>query len=173
MWKRIKAMWNLAFGPFPDIEPPSTIVNNYLPPLPKAAMRVFVNGKEYEWWVTANTPWKWPEFFTVGKSPRFDIFRQVGYEEIIEEEIFKDGSPMVEMLADAVHDVWVGWMEYQFTKGFTSVSGDWIMNKGSYDRWNRQMKTPYAKLSEAEKKSDRDIAKRYLTTIFGPDWEWD
>jgi len=177
MLKRIKAMWNRAWGPFdpgPKIEP---IIYNMYPVVPKPDRRVIANGVEYEWWVTANTPWEWPEFFTLGRSPNYDIYRQVGYEEVIEgeteeatptrenlfEEIFKDGSPMVEVFADAVHDVWADWMIYMFTRGeYLEDPKGWTMDGAAFRRWKRQMATPYADLPEEEKVSDRQIAKRYL-----------
>ena len=176
MWNRIKAMWSRAFGPF-YLETAETIVNNYYPVPPKPDRRAIVNGLEYEWWVHANTPWAWPEFFSLGESPNYDIYRQVGYGEIIDgeseeftppsedpfEEIFKDGSPMVEIFADAVHAVWADWMVYMFTRGeYLPDPKGWTMDGTAFRRWKRQMATPYAELTEEEKVSDRQIAKRYL-----------
>jgi hypothetical protein len=82
--------------------------------------------------------------------------------ENIEEPIFEDGDPKLERMADVVHQVWCNWMEYLFTKGWTLQDKGFKIDSGSVKRWKRQMKRPYAELSEDEKQSDRDIARRYL-----------
>ena len=76
---------------------------------------------------------------------------------------FVDENSKLERMADEAHQVWCNWMEYMFKQGSTrSDNGPWIMNESAKRRWARQMITPYAQLSESEKASDRDIAKRYL-----------
>jgi hypothetical protein len=175
MLEKIKAMWNRVFGPF-YTEGPTTINNYgelYQPVIeavtPKLPENVIVNGMEYEWWVHANVPWDWPGYFSVGKSPNYDIYRRLNYEELAPfESIFKDGSPMVELIATKVHDVWAGWMKYQFTRGlYLPYPKAWKMDGSAYRRWQRQMITPYSELPEEEKESDRKIAKEYLRLIMG------
>lgn len=83
--------------------------------------------------------------------------------------LFKDGDHDLERMADEVHQIWCEWMEYLFKQGkHMSVSGQsvWVMNDSSKRRWRRQMRTPYAMLSEGEKASDREIARRYLNNAF-------
>jgi len=80
---------------------------------------------------------------------------------------FADGDPKLELMSDEVHQVWCMWMEYLFTQGQPYLAGlkgegRFIIDAKSVTRWKRQMITPYAQLSEGEKKSDRDIARRYL-----------
>lgn len=75
-----------------------------------------------------------------------------------------------EELAAYAHEAWSGWMKYQFSKGYElfDESGKaigWVMPKDSFDRWRRQMNTPYADLPESEKASDRDEADKMLAII--------
>jgi hypothetical protein len=68
--------------------------------------------------------------------------------------LLPSGNPKLERMADEVHQVWCEWMQYMFSQDFYA-----------YIRWIRQMKTPYAQLSESEKESDREIARRYLEIV--------
>lgn len=77
-----------------------------------------------------------------------------------------------EEFAALQHDIWANWMRYMFTQGYTAPQtsrfGDvdvWYMWTRQYDRWQRQMNTPYEKLSEKEKDSDREIAWRQLRAL--------
>ena len=56
-------------------------------------------------------------------------------------------------------------MEYLFSKGTFNDDGTWTMPQWDVERWTRQMKTPYAELSEDEKDNDRDEADRVLELI--------
>jgi hypothetical protein len=85
------------------------------------------------------------------------------------EKKYKNGDPNLERMADEVHQVWTNWMRYMLGNGFPRPGGGWIMNDDVYKRWQRQMNTPYAQLSEKEKESDREIARRYLDVA---DTEW-
>jgi len=72
-----------------------------------------------------------------------------------------------EILAAEAHDAWSGWMEYLFTKCIQNTDKSVTIPKSMVDRWKRQLDTPYAKLSEQEKDSDRKEADRYLKIING------
>lgn len=83
-----------------------------------------------------------------------------------------------EMLAKATHEMWAHWMRYLFSRAAFQYGQAWI-NSADVERWTRQMKTPYEELHESEKDSDRDIADRFLLSIFNsvkPSWndapEW-
>jgi len=168
MFERIKAMWSRAWGPFYVESPPTTTVNNlYYPVLHKALQRFVLDGVEYEYWVNANTPWDEPGFVSMGRSPDYDIYRQVGYDKLIGhfDERFEDGNLLLEKLANKVHDIWIGWMRYQSTKGFEGPRGQFTIDAESVARWERQAATPYTGLSEGEKTSDREIARQYLRLI--------
>ena len=78
------------------------------------------------------------------------------------------GSPRTELreqLAALAHAQWSGWMRHLFSKLYMlpNLGVDqqgYRMRQIEYDRWLRQVKTPYADLSEAEKESDRKEADR-------------
>ena len=66
-----------------------------------------------------------------------------------------------EALAALCHEQWSGWMEYLFNN-CEDIQGMTTLPAWADERWRRQMMTPYAKLSEAEKESDRHEADRIL-----------
>jgi len=81
---------------------------------------------------------------------------------------------MLEKLAALAHEQWSGWMEYLFSKcveeerfenGKYFKTGNMIIPKWAFDRWKRQLYTNYKDLSEGEKESDRDEARRVLEVI--------
>jgi len=81
---------------------------------------------------------------------------------------------LIEQLSDKEHDSWARWMSYLFSK-----CDDWyetdVNEQGVYagkiipselvERWQRQIETPYAELSEREKQSDRDEVAHILPII--------
>lgn len=78
-----------------------------------------------------------------------------------------------EDLAEYAHEAWSGWMKYLFSKGeyrwveaptesHGKVERVWIMPQWAVERWTRQMNTPYADLSEEERKSDREEADKMI-----------
>ena len=82
-------------------------------------------------------------------------------------------SEQLEKVAALCHDQWSGWMRYLFSKCDLEISsvlsalenGAVIMPKWAAERWSRQMKTPYAELSEDEKESDRNEARKFLAML--------
>ena len=72
-----------------------------------------------------------------------------------------------EKLAGYAHRAWSGWMKYLFSKGKFNIDGTWTMPKWAVDRWARQSETPYSKLPESEKKSDRGEADRMIRIVEG------
>jgi hypothetical protein len=75
------------------------------------------------------------------------------------------GVDMREQLAALAHEQWAGWMRYLFSKGVRPVTGGVYLPSEWSDRWARQMNTPYAELSEAEKESDHTEADRVLAVV--------
>lgn len=70
-----------------------------------------------------------------------------------------------EQLAALAHEQWSGWMRYLFGKcTYPGPSGVRMPSEWA-ERWMRQMNTPYAELSEAEKESDRLEADRVLDLV--------
>lgn len=67
----------------------------------------------------------------------------------------KKNKRLIDLLANLEHEQWSHWTDY-FYKNDTSKNRD---------RWNKQMKTSYFKLSEKEKESDRKWARKVLMII--------
>lgn len=81
-----------------------------------------------------------------------------------------------EALADYAHEAWAGWMRYLFSKCEEHTVARLLAGPGDepvhqiipmecVQRWQRQMVTPYAELSEQEKDSDRKEADK-MVSIF-------
>ena len=71
-----------------------------------------------------------------------------------------------EKLADLAHSQWSGWTEYLFEKSIRHPrTGGVTIPHTLVKRWVRQMRTPYAELSESEKDSDRKEADKFLTVL--------
>lgn len=85
----------------------------------------------------------------------------------------KEPPDLREALAALCHEQWSGWMAYLYslcsTRLFDSGIGQNLavheFRREVYDRWQRQMNTPYNQLSNDEKESDRKEADRFLTLI--------
>lgn len=71
-----------------------------------------------------------------------------------------------ERLAKEIHSIWSHWMKHLFSKAVWR-DGEHFIPKESFDRWWRQMKTPYDLLSEKEKESDRHQADKLLPLLQG------
>jgi len=72
---------------------------------------------------------------------------------------------LTEDLADYAHTSWAGWMKYLFKKSVENKDGTVTIPKDLVDRWKLQMTTSYKKLSEKEKESDRDEARKIIVAI--------
>ena len=68
-----------------------------------------------------------------------------------------------ERLASAVHESWSHWMQHLFSKATDNPDGSVTIPATFTDRWRRQMKTEYKRLSEQEKESDREQADILLS----------
>lgn len=67
-----------------------------------------------------------------------------------------------EKLANLQHEQWSGWVEYMFSKGTVNDLGEMVLPNYFFERWSRQLATPYSELPENEKESDRIEADKYL-----------
>lgn len=75
-----------------------------------------------------------------------------------------------EALADYAHEAWCGWMRYLFEKceclsESTSAGGRMVIPYWAEERWRYQASTPYARLPEDSKDSDRSEADKILALI--------
>jgi len=76
----------------------------------------------------------------------------------------------VEKGADIEHTRWAKWQEYFFNKcEIETLEYDGkkllFLPEELYNRWLKQIKTPYSELSEQEKESDRKEVRTYLPLI--------
>lgn len=73
---------------------------------------------------------------------------------------------LVEKVADFMHDQWSHWMKYIFSLAKTdeelTVNTKVYHNTEDWLRWVKQMETPYSELSEKEKGSDREWARKLI-----------
>ena len=102
----------------------------------------------------------------------FDILL---YNERLKSQInnLKINKDIIEALADYAHEAWSGWMRYLFSKCDFSLpstlsaieNGSAIIPKWAVGRWTRQMNTPYNRLPENEKESDRREARKMINII--------
>ena len=72
---------------------------------------------------------------------------------------------LVEQLAAAEHERWSDWQRYVFTQCLQAPDGSLIVPADLVLKWSRQMNSPFAALTEAEKDSDRAQVERYLPII--------
>lgn len=92
------------------------------------------------------------------------------YERVITNK--DDLQIIVELLADVEHERWASWQAYLHSKLYeiddnrVSINHNLkILPTELHDRWERQIKTPYSQLSEAEKQSDRDQVYKTLRAL--------
>jgi hypothetical protein len=81
---------------------------------------------------------------------------------------------LYEKLAAIEHERWSDWQKYVHSVCNPDDIGNLIIPFGLVDHWERQIRTPYAKLSEKEKDSDREQVDRYwhlVQTMRDPDIE--
>ena len=73
---------------------------------------------------------------------------------------------LLEKAADISHDSWSRWTKYLFSKCYDgNQSGSLVIPRQFVNRWKRQLNTPYSKLSEEEKESDRVEAWKYIELV--------
>lgn len=72
---------------------------------------------------------------------------------------------LIDKLADVEHERWSHWQRYLHSKCERARDGSLVIPAHLVDRWELQMNTPYAALSEEEKESDREQVRRYLPII--------
>jgi hypothetical protein len=76
-----------------------------------------------------------------------------------------EANPLLEPLAAAEHDSWARWMKYLLRTCQHHPDGSATIAAWLVEHWQRQVATPYAELSEAEKESDREEVRRILPLI--------
>ncbi len=83
------------------------------------------------------------------------------------------GGPLYEKLAEIEHTRWAAWQQYLHSLCKPHIgqdggpTGALLIPADLVARWERQIDTPYADLSEREKDSDRKEVGRYWHLISG------
>jgi hypothetical protein len=85
--------------------------------------------------------------------------------------MMENEEKLIEELADVVHEQWSHWMKYMLSKAkaidvqfsFGNNGCAVLFEHEDYVRWIRQKETLYKDLSEKEKNSDKEWAKKYLS----------
>lgn len=72
---------------------------------------------------------------------------------------------LVEQLAAIEHERWSHWQRYMHDKAERREDGSLLVPVELVQRWEHQIDTPYADLTEEEKQSDRDQVRKYLPLI--------
>jgi hypothetical protein len=76
-----------------------------------------------------------------------------------------ESEPVVEWLAAIEHERWAHWQKYVHDHCERQEDGSLVIPAALVARWETQIETPYAYLSEQEKSSDRVQVLRYLPVI--------
>lgn len=80
-------------------------------------------------------------------------------------------SNLLERLAKLEHEQWSHWIQYQKTQkelawlDFFNKTRKPQFDSNNMERWIVQSQTPYSKLTEKEKESDRELARNVLASI--------
>lgn len=72
---------------------------------------------------------------------------------------------IIDELADIEHERWSHWQHYMHGKCERGPDGSLTIPPDLVAQWERQIATPYRKLTEEEKESDREQVRKYLPTI--------
>ena len=76
-----------------------------------------------------------------------------------------EAENVTEETAKLMHDIWSNWMRYLFSKTHQTEDSGELIPAGLVDRWKRQAATQYSDLTEAEKESDREIARQVFRSL--------
>lgn len=78
------------------------------------------------------------------------------------QDLFK---AMEEQLAAIEHERWALWQRYVHDSCQSEPDGALRIPGHLVERWERQIRTPYALLSEEEKNSDREQVRKYVPVV--------
>lgn len=83
------------------------------------------------------------------------------------EHLQKQIESFIEKGADIEHTRWANWQKYIHSKLQKDINepDHFRLPTFYWERWERQINTPYSKLSEAEKESDRSEVRSYLPLL--------
>lgn len=70
-----------------------------------------------------------------------------------------------ERLAHIEHERWSHWQRYVHSHCIRQADGSLLIPSDLVERWERQITTDYADLTDQEKNGDREQVKKYLPLI--------
>jgi len=76
-----------------------------------------------------------------------------------------ESEQLVEQLAAIEHARWAHWQRYVHDQCEPQENGSLVIPADLVERWEAQIETPYADLTEREKDSDREQVQKYLPTV--------
>ena len=76
-----------------------------------------------------------------------------------------EADDVIDRLAAIEHERWAHWQQYMHDQGRRTDDGALVIPSELVARWSEQIATSYAKLSEAERESDREQVRRYLPAV--------
>lgn len=76
-----------------------------------------------------------------------------------------EADASIDRLAAVEHERWAHWQQYVHDQCMPAKDGSLIIPADLVKRWTKQIETPYAELSEAERESDREQVRRYLPHV--------
>ncbi|MGB3045794.1 MAG: hypothetical protein WBB98_21665 [Xanthobacteraceae bacterium] len=74
-------------------------------------------------------------------------------------------ASLLEELAALEHQRWAHWQKYVHDSGQRQPDGSILLPADIVSRWEQQINTPYADLSNEEKDSDREQVRKYLPLL--------
>ncbi len=76
-----------------------------------------------------------------------------------------ESEQLIEQLAAIEHARWAHWQRYVHDQCEPQENGSLVIPADLVERWEAQIETPYADLTEREKDSDREQVQKYLPTV--------
>ena len=73
--------------------------------------------------------------------------------------------PMLHTLAAIEHERWAHWQQYVHSKCLRNFDGTLTIPAHLVKRWERQIHTPYERLSPTEQQADMDQVMKYFPTV--------
>lgn len=74
-------------------------------------------------------------------------------------------AKMLDEIASLQHEIWSHWMQYMFEVSLQNDDGTITISVDKVERWKRQMITRYVDLSDDERKSDLEQARKVMDLI--------
>ena len=72
---------------------------------------------------------------------------------------------LLEELASKEHERWAHWQRHVHDRCERLADGSLVIPSDLVSRWEKQIATPYHRLSDSEKESDREQVRQYLPLI--------